>query len=416
MALSAILARLHYAAIRARQEGFVWSAREILVRSLLWLCWFILLPLSIPLHFMGYRRLPVFTERIGHFAAELDCFLKLVKLGKIPLEGRRYFLLAPRHKVSNRCLLEYWRPHVQVVSHGVACFVLELMTRGLVLRHEVASYVLAINRAAEYFSVNAEWGDRPPLLALAPAHRAAGVRALSELGIPKGAWFVCVHAREGAYSPQDESVHDYRNVKIESLIPAMREIVRRGGYCVRMGDPSMPRLPAIDGIVDYAHSALRSPELDVILCASSRFFLGSTSGLFIVSSVFGVPSALTNMVPFASMGFCPRDLCIPKLIRSSADTRMLTSAEILSSPAANFRMSRLYRSAGLELIDCSEEEILDLAEEMLEGLEGGQNYRSEEIVRLRARFRRMLRTEHYCFGSVSNIGGRFLLRHERLFS
>ena len=415
MSIRTALVRLQYAVLRAKEEGLWWTAREAAERGLLWVAWLLLLPLTVPLHLAGYRRLPVFTARIGHLAAELDCFVKLARLGRIQLNGRRYFLLAPPQKVSNRCLVEYWRAHVKVISHPIVCRLLELMTRGPLMKHSVKKYVLAIGEAAQYFSVNAEWDGRPPVLKLNSTHREAGERFLRELGLPAGAWFVCVHAREGGYSPRDESVHNYRNASIASLMPAMREIVRRGGWCIRMGDSNMQPMPPMEMAIDYAHHPARSPEFDIFLCAACRFFLGNTSGLFIASSVFGVPSALTNMVPFGAMGFSPGDLSIPKLIRSTRESRVLNAREILASPVASYRMSGLYHEAGLELLESTEEEIKDMVEEILDGLDAkaaGGLPDSEP----QRRFRSMLSPHHYCYGAASNVSNRFLVRHRQIFS
>lgn len=65
-----------------------------------------------------------------------------------------------------------------------------------------------------------------------------------------------------------------------------------------MGDTTMEPLPFLPQVIDYAHHPLRSPRLDIILCARARCILGNTSGIFLVGSIFGVPSA-ANMVPMS---------------------------------------------------------------------------------------------------------------------
>jgi putative glycosyltransferase (TIGR04372 family) len=403
-----------YAVNRAGDEGFWWTAREVALRGGLWLAWLCLVPISLPLHVAGFRRLPILTQRVGHLAAEVDCFLKKMKLGQIDGNGKRYFILAPPKQVANSCLLEYWRDHVRVVSHPLACVMLGLMTRGPMMRHGVQSYLLAIGRAAEYFSVEAQWAGRPALLRLRPDHRALGEQFLEDAGVPKGAWFVCVHARDGGYSTWDESVHDYRNMSVENLIPAMQEIVSRGGWCVRMGDASAKPLEPMLGVVDYAHHPASSAELDVFLCASCRFFLGNTSGLFLVSSIFGVPSALTNQTPFAATGFRPGDLSIPKCIRRVGQSDFMSAAEILGSPIASFRMSRFYAEAKLELVENSAEEIRDLVAEMLDTLEG-HLLEAAEVAVCRDWFNNNLTPEHYCYGTAGKIALSFLMRHRSMF-
>src|SRR5690349_20929315 len=59
----------------------------------------LLLPLAIILYFMNVRRLCIFTDRIGHLAIEPDTLLKAQQLGLI--KPRRWFVIAPKHRVAN---------------------------------------------------------------------------------------------------------------------------------------------------------------------------------------------------------------------------------------------------------------------------------------------------------------------------
>jgi len=69
-----------------------------------------------------------------------------------------------------------------------------------------------------------------------------------------------------------------RNANISDYTDAMRAIVARGGWCIRVGDPTMRPLDPIPGVVDYARSSSKSDWMDLFLCARCRFFLGNTSG------------------------------------------------------------------------------------------------------------------------------------------
>src|SRR5256885_8476241 len=60
--------------------------------------------------------------------------------------------------------------------------------------------------------------------------------------------------------------------------PAVQEITRRGGWVVRLGDPTMEPFPPTPAVIDYAHSRLKSPATDVFLCGACRFFIGVASG------------------------------------------------------------------------------------------------------------------------------------------
>lgn len=401
-----VRARLH----RVAREGAVHTAGQMLDVAASAIAWLLLLPLTLLLHLAGFRRLTVLVGRIGHLAAEPDSFLKARALGLVP--PGRYFMLASRSAVANETMLAYWKRHVRVIRVPIASWVIRAMSRWLLMRHDMSEYVLKVGASQKIYAINARWQNRAPLLAVTPEDRAWSDAKFLELGVPAGAWFACVHVREAGFSPSDEIVHAHRNAHPQAVRPALQEIVRRGGWCVRMGDPTMTRLEPMTGLVDYAHHPIRSARLDVLLCARARFFLGNTSGLALVSSVFGVPSALANMIPLSVLGVLLRDISIPKLLRDPHG-RLLTFAEILESAAGDYRYSALYEAAGLAPVENTAEEILGLVREMLDRLDGIWSAVPEDD-ELQRRFTSLLRPGHYAYGAASRVGADFLRRHANL--
>ena len=396
----------------ARQRGlFITVARRICSTLGAFVIWVLLLPLTLILHFLGYRCLTVITGRIGHLAAEVDSFLKARALGELP--QRRWLLLAPPGWVANTHLLSYWETHLPVISSPLLCALLGVMSRWVFLRYDVSHYVLRLNATQDIYRLNTRWSGRPPLLALTEADRIWAGSAFRELGVPDGKWFVCMHVREPGFSPGDEAVHAHRNGDPYALIPAVSEIVKRGGWCVRMGDPSMSRLPDTEGLIDYAHHPMRSARFDVVLCAHARCFIGNSSGLALVSSVFGVPSVLVNMIPLSALGPLPADLTIHKLLRSISDDRLIRFDEILGSPAGDFRYAKLYADAGLMPIENDAEEILAVVCEMLDRIDGRFTALPEDQA-LQARFMQLLRPGHYSYGASSRVGAAYLRKFRDL--
>jgi putative glycosyltransferase (TIGR04372 family) len=281
------------------------------------------------------------------------------------------------------------------------------------MRYDTGRYVQWYDRSQEIYRLNAQWAGRPPLLALTPEDVTWGREMLSSLGLPPDAWFVCVHARESGFSPHDEVMHRYRNADPEALIPAMREIVTRGGWCLRMGDPTTRPLPPIPGVVDYAHHPMRSARLDVVLCAKARFFIGNSSGLALVSSVFGRPSLLVNAVPMSGLGVLASDLTVPKLYWDSRKRRLLRFDEILGTPAGSYRFATQYQRAGIEVRDNSPDEILDATSEMLDKVEGC-HLPFPEDEQLQQSFMLLLRPNDYAYGAASRISAAFLRKYRHL--
>lgn len=281
------------------------------------------------------------------------------------------------------------------------------------LRVRMDQYLVALNDTATFPAIQARWNDRRALLSLTESHKRRGEKCLEDLGVPRGAWFVCVHSREGGFSPSDEHLHSYRNSDINSYLLAMRVITERGGWCIRMGDPGMKPIPPLRGIIDYAHSSLKSDWMDVFLCAQCRFFVGNTSGLGLVSTVFGVKSVLVNLTPLsAAVPLGAADIGIPKLLQKHSGG-FLPFKEVLDSPAANYRFNELYGKSGLKVVDNSPEDIRDVVIEMLDQLEGSIACSSDDEM-LQQSFRKLMRPGHYAFGSASRIGKGFLRKYSHL--
>lgn len=393
-----------------RYRGFPWFLRRAAFRLLSPVLWVLYWLPSWILYHANVRFLDVLMERIGHLAMEPDCYIKEGILGMRPPYVGIFLANRP---VANRHLLNYWKKYLRIVTSPVTCALLSPFLLYKRLQLDISHYAVAIDTTVAYAAVETKWGDRSPLLHLTEADKRRGQECLRKLGIPPDAWFVCLHSREGGYSPHDEMIHSYRNCDIRSYASAIKAIADKGGWCIRMGDASMSKLPAMKHLIDYAHSDLKHDWMDVFLCASCRFFLGSNSGLSWVSTVFGVPSALTNLVPVSVMPFGKMDIGIPKLHWSRDENRYLSFAEIFSSPIANYRFTGEYENAGIQVMENTEEDIRDLANEMLQLLDGTGFYTPEDES-LQKRYKEFFKPGHYSHGTCARVGRDFIRKYSYL--
>ena len=279
----------------------------------------------------------------------------------------------------------------------------------------LSGYCSVLRGASRTYDVQSRWADRAPLFRLSEDEIARGEAQLRVLGIPEGAWFVCVHSREGGYSPGDEWANSYRNTNISDYTDAMRAIVARGGWCVRVGDPTMRPLDPMPGVVDYARSSSKSDWMDLFLCARCRFFLGNSSGLFGLAGIFGKPSALANMTPLGcAYAPFPGDISIPKLLMD-AQGRMLPLPDAFADEASEFRLTPEFVERGLRQVDNTPQEIAELAIEMMDRLDGHVEDEPDDAD-LQARFRALIQPHHYCWHASARIGRAFLRRHRALLT
>lgn len=127
---------------------------------------------------------------------------------------------------------------------------------------------------------------------LAPPKKAVAQRERTRMGLPDEAWFVCLHVRESGYHKDDRSE---RNASIANYIEAIKEVTARGGWVVRMGDPTMTRLPPMERVIDYPFTRSKSYAMDLYLINECRVFIGMQSGIYDVAMLFQRPAIHTNM-------------------------------------------------------------------------------------------------------------------------
>jgi putative glycosyltransferase (TIGR04372 family) len=256
------------------------------------------------------------------------------------------------------------------------------------------------------------------VLNLSDEHQAAGWRALSKFGLPQGAWWVALHVRERATKrgTKGDSDVNYRNSDIRGHFKAIEHIVSQGGWVIRVGDPSMTPLPPMDHVVDYVHTDTFADWMDLFLNANCLFQLGTSSGANLLPSIFGRPLAGVNWAPIGSLPIPNSALMIHilKLYRSARDGHLLTFREVVETGVSQIWSDAGFAAAGVELIDNSPDEILDITKEMFEIVNGTARYDAEDE-RLQAEFHalRMSRETVYA-PTLSRVGRDFLRRHRGL--
>jgi putative glycosyltransferase (TIGR04372 family) len=352
------------------------------------------------------------SERaIGHLCIETDCYIKEGVLGL--RQEYKTIMVAPDHRVANAHLLGYWKKYLKIICSPWLCVLLEPFARSRLTGYSTYRFAFSANSA--YFpEIQKRYNGRSPLLSLSDSDRQSGWACLRDIGITEGSWFVCVHCREDGYLGKlNQSL---RNADISNYLLAAEAIVKRGGWVIRMGDPTMKVLPAMERVIDYAHMDIKSEQMDVFLCATCKFFLGSDSGLYHVSSVFGVPAAIANYAHLSGvLPYGPGDIGVPKLIWSHKEGRYLSFKEILGSSRGHFLFDNLFIEAGLQPIENSPEDIRDLAVEMLDKTEGNLSYTKEDDL-LQERFKSLMKPNHYSFGAISRVGRDFLRKYAFLLN
>ena len=171
-------------------------------------------------------------------------------------------------------------------------------------------------------------------------------------------------------------------------------------------------LEANCGIIDYS-TKHRTDFADIYLPAKCKFFLGNTAGLFLIPTIFNVPVALANLMLLLHPPFRTGDLFIPTKFYSKKEKRILTYREVITGEILFFHSSEEYELAGIQVIENTPDEILDLAVEMNERIDGIWKETPEDE-QLQNRFRALFPPDAVCNGYPSRVGALFLRKNRPL--
>lgn len=366
-----------------------------------------------PLRILSYE----WVTQFGHIAL-IDSHLKMAELGLIPQAND--VVLAPDDKVANQPLLDCWTKRVGIVRDKKLIDALFVHQRAhgenfIALPMEDGEEADPWTRRAAIAQDMWSREGKPPLIQLDEATLAMGRRYLRELGLPVAAWYVGLHVREGGFHGDAKGTgSDHRNSRVEDYLSAVAEITRRGGWVIRLGDPSMTPLPQLDQVVDYAHSAAKSTMMDLFLLATSRFVVGTTSGLTTAAIAFGTPMVLVNCISNDWQMWSGDTHFTLKLVRNWRTDRVLPLSQIFRRDFQGRLINDcLLWHQKFEVLANTPEDILDAVRYKLDILEGRPA--SEEDTALLARFRAEIAHEPALFGGAVPVPS-FLRAHPQLFS
>jgi len=371
---------------------------------------FLVLPVLYCLEpFRKFRFSLLYTRRIGHLAGNTDLFLRKRQINGT--DPKTVYVFAGINP-ANRQLLEMFKRHLPIYEN-------RWLTRFLF-------YIRPILERTRFWE-NLRWIEPHydifnrgvATLTFTEEEEERGRAFLSEIGIGEDDWFVCMHDRDPAYLdahiPKESDLwrtRDFRNCRIENYLKAAEYITSKGGYVFRMGAIVDHALPDTGNprIIDYAANH-RGDFLDIYLPAKCRFFLGSDSGLFVISTIFDVPVALANCIFIGLNPFRRDDLFILKLLREKKSGDFLTFDEALKIGFYD-TCSKHPEALGFEILENTDDEILDLAREMIDRLENRDT--EPEGRRVSEAYRDQYLSEMADYEQAGNLCPNFALKHRHL--
>lgn len=339
------------------------------------------------------RLIALYSSRIGGFFVNTYHLCCALESGDFIEEKnyKHFFYIQHSSPLSNKFALKMWSRKITILPCPQFWSFVDRILIALLRKKYVTPfkkiYEISIGKDGQNFFS----GNKEKFLSFTQEEKLQADKLKGELGVPKGASFVCFLARDSKYlqnhfSHSDEWLyHEYRNVNIENYIPAMQYLLDKGIYVIRMGKDVEKKLEINHPkFIDYANHPLRSDFLDVYLSANCLFFVSTPSGLECIPPLFDRPLVTTNAVLF-DLRFVVRGqpyvFAIPRNVINLDKNELLTYNEIYQNINYYFfdqagiidrRILLLneWKKRKIALIENTHDEILSLIQEALDYVNG----------------------------------------------
>jgi putative glycosyltransferase (TIGR04372 family) len=301
--------------------------------------------------------------RIGHIAMEPHALWELY--GE---SHDRMVLLFPDsrvapHSLGMRAVIEPYfqiqetdEPGIMIMGH-VDAGVLEL--QGLTWYQRGPSGLLD-----DYIRHLNQTGALPRHFELAPPVREAARIFCESLGIADSDRLVVLNVRDRNFLA-DQEMHFYRTADIATYVPAIRNLLDKGYWVLRLGVDGSAPCPIDDPhYIEVWNEPDYTTMLDPGLIARARFGITCSSGPEAVFRVLGVPQIMVNCIVQCEMWTNPGDRLLFKSYRSLDSGKPARLSALLESGAALHADAEAVEQCGFDASANSPDEILAAVEEM----------------------------------------------------
>jgi putative glycosyltransferase (TIGR04372 family) len=306
------------------------------------------------------------SDRIGHFAFDVEYYLTEKKINKNKYRSMDLFFFSG--KPVNIYFSKLCRRYL--VVHSAIKW---LYWANDILPFGSSHRILPARVTSDSRDLRGLFGIQLSQLEVNEQENQSGKRYLQEIGLKEGDRFICLVVRDQAYlkqtySERDWSYHDFRDTQIESYRAAAVALAERGYWVFRMGKVVQSQFSVEHPhVVDYANSAYRSDFLDIWLMANCYFTISTGLGLDSIADIFRRPIVFVNYLPTLDLEAWGQFITVPKRLSWASNQKPLTLHEQLTHTSLN---GHYYEQQGIQISDLNSSEITETVLEMESRLSG----------------------------------------------
>ena len=318
-------------------------------------------------NFVIIRFLSVPTNRIGHFAGNIEMYLSKKKNNNT----EKYYDIAFYQKyISNKFLAKMWRRKLNVYPNYFV-FPLYFFFKFFSKYFAFMKKHICVTPSFESRDCDNILDNMSPQIEFEKKEIEQGFKQLKDFGLDESSKFVCFIIRDQEYLKKiypknDWSYWGYRDYDVEDFYLAAEELTKLGYYVFRMGKITGKKFKTNNKmIIDYSKSEFRNDFLDIFLGANCEFCLSTDVGFDHVPYIFRRPLASItdpiSLIKFSSKKF----LSIFSNYYCQKQKKNLSVSEIFKRDVAYFSNSRDLEKRNIKLVKPDRNQIKDLVLDMV---------------------------------------------------
>ncbi len=330
------------------------------------------------------------STRIGGMSRWFD---RMYNLEKIRKDNKGFYFFFHENQICNFFLKNLFEKELKKLKSKVFFFNESLFSK--LLAHSYSRYKFGKSFSFEFETDNTSnellylMTGKVINFELNLEEEKKGQKFIEKLNISKDKKWICIHNRDSYYldklKKHDDfkhhrgfKYHSYRDFDVNNLSGAVNLFNNRGYHVFRMGNIQAKKMNYHNpNFIDYPFIENKSDFNDIFLLSNCSAYLGSDAGIGDIPLIFGKPRYLINF-----------SLSIIHLFHQDGDPasyknnysfifkhffdrkkqRKLSLKEMFKSNLFKADRSEIFEKAGIDLIENTFEEIVDIANETLENL------------------------------------------------
>jgi putative glycosyltransferase (TIGR04372 family) len=244
----------------------------------------------------------------------------------------------------------------------------------------------------------------------------SGEPILKKFGIPSNSKIICFTCRDNLYlkkkyPSKNFSYHDYRDINIKNYIPAIKALIKKDFYVVRMGRVARKKLNIKSKqFIDYPFHPLKSDFMDFFFAHKCYFWIGGHAGIDNVAVTFRKPFLDLNMAPIANLKIASKKTILCLKIHKNHNGKKLSLTEIFSSGLVKSNCSEEFRRKKIKLEELKGYQIKDIVLEMIKLMKNSWKIKGKNDLRLQKKFRKLF------LSKINQIDPKFRYKFNALYS